>query len=148
MTRYSARSVSQTGLSGPQVSGRPPASQQRPRRRSRRARDAQVAAGVAAKPDRNNRRSSKFENLKLRERHNKKGLDCSVFDSKLDRTTNRPPNVPQRYANQALHARYALHACIFSQSGLVSIENKGAVSQIPKLKVASSSLVARSISSQ
>src|SRR5216684_2038070 len=29
MTRYSARSVSQTGLSGPQVSGRPPASQQR-----------------------------------------------------------------------------------------------------------------------
>jgi len=24
---------------------------------------------------------------------------------------NRPPNVPQRYANQVMHARYALHAC-------------------------------------
>src|SRR6266566_2604095 len=56
----------------------------------------------------------------------------------------RPQNVPQLYANQALHARYALHARIFLPSDFVSIENKERVIQIPKLKVASSSLVARS----
>ena len=61
---------------------------------------------------------------------------------------NRPPNVPQRYANQALHARYALHARIFLLGGFVSCENKESLGYFPKLKVASSSLVARSISSQ
>jgi len=55
-----------------------------------------------------------------------------------------PQNVPQRHANQALHARYALHARTFLLSDFVSIENKGSKIQIPKLKVASSSLVARS----
>jgi hypothetical protein len=50
----------------------------------------------------------------------------------------RPANVPQRYANQALHARYATHARTFFLSDFVSIENKGAVSQIPKLDVAGS----------
>jgi len=44
-----------------------------------------------------------------------------------------------------VHARYLAHARTFFLSGFVSIENKGAVILIPKLKVASSSLVARSI---
>ena len=38
----------------------------------------------------------------------------------------RPANVPQRYANQATHARYAAHARTFFLSDFVSIENKGA----------------------
>jgi len=59
--------------------------------------------------------------------------------------THRPPNVPQQYAIQALHAQYALHARWFFLDGFVSCENKGPVIQIPKLKVASSSLIARSI---
>src|SRR2546423_10089312 len=54
------------------------------------------------------------------------------------------PKVSQRYASQALHARYSVHADRFFPSGFVSCENKGALIQIPKLKVASSSLVARS----
>ena len=58
--------------------------------------------------------------------------------------THRPPNVPQRHANQASHARYAAHARTFFLSDFVSIENKGSKILIPKLKVASSSLVARS----
>src|SRR5215831_10475219 len=57
---------------------------------------------------------------------------------------NRPANVPQRHANQATHARYAAHARTFFRSDFVSIENKGSEVQLPKLKVASSSLVARS----
>jgi hypothetical protein len=56
-----------------------------------------------------------------------------------------PQNVPQLYANQALHARYAAHARAFLLSDFVSIENKGAVIQIPKLDVAGSSPIARSI---
>jgi hypothetical protein len=64
----------------------------------------------------------------------------------LPYATHRPPNVPQRHANQARHARYALHARGFFLSDFVSIENKGAKVLIPKLKVASSSLVARAIS--
>ena len=47
----------------------------------------------------------------------------------------RPPNVPQQYANQALHARYAAHACTFFLSDFVSIENKGSKIQIPKLVI-------------
>jgi len=43
-----------------------------------------------------------------------------------------------------MHARYALHARQFFLSDFVSIENKGAEVLIPKLQVASSSLVARS----
>jgi len=56
-----------------------------------------------------------------------------------------PPNVPQLYANQAVHARYAVHAHRFFPSGFVSCENKGALVLIPKLKVAGSIPVARSI---
>jgi len=59
--------------------------------------------------------------------------------------TQRPPNVPQRYAHQAMHARDAVHARTFFPQRFVRIENKGSKIQLPKLKVASSSLVARSI---
>lgn len=37
---------------------------------------------------------------------------------------NCPPNVPQRNANQAMHARYAAHARTFFLSDFVSVENK------------------------
>src|SRR6266436_2244453 len=57
---------------------------------------------------------------------------------------NRPANVPQQYANQATHARYAAHARTFFLSDFVSIENKGSKIQIPKLDVAGSIPVARS----
>jgi hypothetical protein len=43
-----------------------------------------------------------------------------------------------------MHARYAVHARTFFLSDFVSIENKGMKILIPKLKVASSILVARS----
>jgi hypothetical protein len=56
----------------------------------------------------------------------------------------RPANVPQRYANQAVHAWYALHARWFFLSGFISCANKGAMNKIPKLKVAGSIPVARS----
>ena len=59
-----------------------------------------------------------------------------------------PQNVPQRHANHATHARYATYARAFFLSHFVSIENKGSKIYFPKLKVASSSLVARSISPQ
>ena len=59
--------------------------------------------------------------------------------------THGPANVPQRHANQAMHARYAVHARTFFRSDFVSVENKESKIQLPKLKVASSSLVARSI---
>jgi hypothetical protein len=55
-----------------------------------------------------------------------------------------PQNVPQRYAIQAAHARYALHARIFLLGGFVSIENKECLIYFPKLEVAGSSPVARS----
>ncbi len=58
---------------------------------------------------------------------------------------NRPPNIPQRYANQATHARHAVHARTFFLSDFVSIENKGSKLLIPKLDVAGSIPVARSI---
>jgi hypothetical protein len=58
--------------------------------------------------------------------------------------THDPANVPQRHANQATHARYAVHARTFFLSDFVSVENKGSKIQLPKLKVASSILVARS----
>ena len=61
------------------------------------------------------------------------------------KSDTRPPNVPQRHANQARHARYAVHASTIFLSEFLSIENKGSKVKIPKLKVASSSLVARSI---
>src|SRR5215831_14165832 len=41
-----------------------------------------------------------------------------------------------------MHARYAAHARTFFVGDFVSIENKGSKIQLPKLKVASSSLVA------
>jgi len=44
---------------------------------------------------------------------------------KVEMIEDRPPNVPQRHANQATHARYALHARTFVLSNFVSIENKG-----------------------
>jgi len=56
-----------------------------------------------------------------------------------------PQNVPQRDANQATHARYAAHARTFFLSDFVSIENKGSKIQIPKLDVAGSIPVARSM---
>ena len=59
--------------------------------------------------------------------------------------THRPANVPQRYANQALHAWYAAHARIFLLGGFVSIENRGRSSYFPKLGVVGSSPIARSI---
>jgi hypothetical protein len=55
-----------------------------------------------------------------------------------------PQNVPQRYANQAADARHAVHARRFLLSDFVSVENKERLSYFPKLKVASSILVARS----
>jgi hypothetical protein len=57
---------------------------------------------------------------------------------------NRPANVPQRHANQAMHAPYAVHARTFFLRDFVSIENKGSKIQIPKLDVAGSIPVARS----
>jgi WD40 repeat protein len=50
-----------------------------------------------------------------------------------------PQNVPQLYANQALHARW------FFLSRFVSIENKGSKILIPKLKLVRSRLVVGSI---
>ncbi len=61
--------------------------------------------------------------------------------------THRPANVPQRHANQAMHARYAQHARIFFLSGFVSVENKERCIYLPKLDVAGSIPVARSNSS-
>jgi len=43
-----------------------------------------------------------------------------------------------------MHAWYAVHARTFFLSDFVSVENKGSRIQLPKLKVASSNLVARS----
>ena len=40
--------------------------------------------------------------------HKKVALTTKIACPSNDR--KRPPNVPQRYANQAMHARYALHA--------------------------------------
>ena len=48
---------------------------------------------------------------------------------------HRPANVPQRYANQAHHARDAVHARTFFLSDFVNVENKGVVIQIPKLVI-------------
>jgi hypothetical protein len=56
-----------------------------------------------------------------------------------------PQNVPQQCAIQALRARYALHARIFLLSDFVSIENKECLIYFPKLDVAGSIPVARSI---
>jgi hypothetical protein len=60
-------------------------------------------------------------------------------------STHRPANVPQRHANQALHARYATHARAFLWSHFVSVENKERCIYLPKLDVAGSIPVARSI---
>jgi hypothetical protein len=49
--------------------------------------------------------------------------------------THVPQNVPQRHANQALHARYAAHARTFFLSEFVSIGNKGSKIYFPKLVV-------------
>jgi hypothetical protein len=57
----------------------------------------------------------------------------------------RPPNVPQRDADQAAHARYAVHAHTFLLGGFVSVENKESCIYLPKLDVAGSIPVARSI---
>jgi hypothetical protein len=73
----------------------------------------------------------------------KKGMVQKCFvQSKL---THRPPNVPQRHAKQAMHARYAVHARRFLLSDFVSIENKEPLGYFPKLDVAGSIPVARSI---
>ena len=60
---------------------------------------------------------------------------------------NRPANVPQLCANPALHARVCVACTLIFPGAFVSCVNKGAVVLIPKLKVASSILVARSITS-
>ena len=60
------------------------------------------------------------------------------------RDRNRPANVPQRYANQEAHARYAQHAHTSFLGDFVSIENKERLSYFPKLDVAGSIPVARS----
>ena len=52
-----------------------------------------------------------------------------------DSQQNRPANVPQRHANQAMHARYATHARTFFPKRFVSVENKGSKIQLPKLVV-------------
>jgi len=54
-------------------------------------------------------------------------------------------NVPRQYANQARHAGYALHVRRFLLSDFVRDENKGGKILIPKLDVAGSIPVARSI---
>ena len=54
---------------------------------------------------------------------------------KVEMIEDRPANVPQRYANQATHARYAAHARTFFLSDFISIENKGSKIQIPKLVI-------------
>src|SRR5262249_39950349 len=72
----------------------------------------------------------------------------NLGSSVSDLLTHRRANVPQRHANQATHARYATHARTFFLSDFVSLENKGSKIQLPKLKVASSSPVARSKSPQ
>jgi hypothetical protein len=46
-----------------------------------------------------------------------------------------PQNVPQRYAYQAAHARYAVHARTFLLSGFVSVENKEFCIYLPKLVI-------------
>jgi hypothetical protein len=56
-----------------------------------------------------------------------------------------PQNVPQLDADQAAHARYAVHARIFLLSDFVSVENKERCIYLPKLDVAGSIPVARSI---
>ncbi len=58
---------------------------------------------------------------------------------------DRPANVPQLYANRALHARYAQHERTFFLSQFMSVENNDRLSYFPKLKVAGSIPVARSI---
>jgi hypothetical protein len=51
----------------------------------------------------------------------------------------REQTSPSDTQNQATHARYAVHARTIFLSDFVSIENKGAVILIPKLKVATHS---------
>ena len=63
-----------------------------------------------------------------------------------DRDDRPPPNVPHTSTNQAMHARYAVHARICLLSDFVSVENKERLSYFPKLDVAGSIPVARSIS--
>jgi len=68
-------------------------------------------------------------------------LRCSFEVSNI--SENVPQIVPQLCANQAPHARYAAHRTFFL-SDFLSVENKERCIYLPKLKVASSSLVARS----
>lgn len=67
-------------------------------------------------------------------------------EASIEKSTTEtvPQNVPQRYANQAAHAPYAVHARRFLLSGFVSVENKECLIYFPKLKVAGSIPVARS----
>ncbi len=69
----------------------------------------------------------------------------NTYSTEQRTVEKRPPNVPRQYANQAAHARYALHARIFSSGGFVSVENKECLIYFPKLDVAGSIPVARSI---
>src|SRR5213075_1721513 len=66
-------------------------------------------------------------------------ISISGFKRKGVCARNRPPNVPQRYAIQAMPAR------TFLLSGFVSIENKGSRLQLPKLVIRVRFPVARSI---
>ncbi|SRR5260370_12754008 len=65
--------------------------------------------------------------------------------AQVNSMTHRPANVPQPYADQAAHARYAVHARTFFLRDFVSIENKERLSYFPKLDVAGSIPVAHSI---
>ena len=68
--------------------------------------------------------------------------------AQVNSMTHRPANVPQRYADQAAHARYAVHASRFLPSDFVSVENKERCIYLPKLEVVGSSPIARSKFSQ
>src|ERR1700730_15518725 len=59
----------------------------------------------------------------------------AVLLGQSSQVTHRPANVPQRHANQAAHARYAVHARTFLLGGFVSVENKERCIQLPKLRV-------------
>ncbi|MDX6446916.1 MAG: hypothetical protein QOH71_3990 [Blastocatellia bacterium] len=63
-----------------------------------------------------------------------------------DRNILREPSRkrPAAIRDQALHARYAVHARRFLLSGFVSIENRERLSYFPKLDVAGSIPVTRS----
>ena len=67
--------------------------------------------------------------------HRKIGWARSFLYTARGRSKTVPQNVPQRDANQAAHARYAVHARIFLLGGFVSVENKECCIYLPKLVI-------------